>query len=383
MVQKNSANPPKNPFLGEKETDTSLLSDLQKKVANYVQKEAREKIIRTYGFQPPSIKIFGPDAEQEKRETEQKEKEFLDKYKISKIEHDLLVNLIFYGKIKMNYVAFGHTFTIRDIDPETRRFINEISQQIIVPKVASMLKIKAVSKSLLEIDSVPVDSLFLEKYLWQMQNKMLDIFYQMYLITERYKMYLYEKLPNFSRTPTSRARYAICNDMNITINNPLFNTMSEEQIYWHYINTVKNQEIENENINSKLEYLAWFINPEMAKKVKEKKESDFEADTNMVQRYSFIDGIMDLMKNDMSPAELSSTMQELMTKMSDPTIGKSSKDPWDEPSELQQMQEVGSFIKTAAKTKPNLSKYPEDHISRDEGQVGMFGGNKNWYKNGK
>lgn len=362
---------PLNPFVST-DTETAKqkgqLSDVQKKIVQFIEDEAKDYALKNHGVQPPPIKIFGPEAEKLAEEAEKKQKEFFEKYKISKAEHDLLVNLVFYGEFKLSFKAFGHEFSIRDIDSETKRYITDISQRVFSHKAISHLKIKAISKTLSEIDGISLNTNFLEKYLWHMQDNLIDMLYKMHLLTEKYKMHLYEKLPNFCRTPTSRVRYTICNDLHTPINDPRFRAMSEEQIYWHYINAVKNQEIENEIIQSRIDYLTWFIDPEIAKKVKDKKEMHQDADLDMAKKYSFMNGITEMIGKDMSNEEVNATMDLIMQKMKTPDQF-AEKDPWAEPN-------IPSFDND-----PFIQRLKQSEEAKsEENPVTMVGGDRSWYQ---
>lgn len=365
---------PFNPFAAPDvsvASETGDLSSVQRKIVDFIENEARAKIAKDYGIQPPSIKIDGPDAEKARLELQRKQQEFFEKYKITKIEHDLLVSLIFYGELNLTFEALGHKFLIRDLTANTRRYIIEIGDRVHTLRGIAHLKIKAVSETLKEIDGIPMDPGFTSNYLWEMQGRLLDLLHKMHILTEEYKMHLYEKLPNFCRTPTSRMRYSVCNDMGIAINDPVFMAMSEEQIYWHYINAIKNQEIENNIINDRMEYLTWFINPEIAKKIKEKKEMSEESDLNKIQKYSFMNGIVGLIQRDMSDNQMSDAMEMVMKSMKGELDKKEEKDPWAEPKTGQALDPNDPFIQA-------LNKKAQE--TPTEAQVGMTGGSDKWYK---
>ena len=356
---------PVNPYAGSGED--GRLSRLQKNIADFIGTESQRKTAHSQKIQPPPVKVFGEEAAKLRRETLKKQQEFFDKYNLRREEHDHLTELIFYGHIKLEFELLGHTFLIRDLDAETRRYVEQVGQKIKTRPAITRLRVKALSKSLAEIDGIPLNSDFLEKMLGQMQLKTFDMIYLMHLVTEEYKLYLYEKLPDFCRTPTSRVRYAIAHDMGVLINDPVMKTLSDEQIYWHYINTVKNDEAVGEVISGRLEYLSWFINPEMAKKVSEKKEMHEESDGNLSQKYAFLNGIMEMIGKDMPETQVEQTMQAVMEKIKERDNVEET-DPWEKPDDSAE-QEAQAFIK-------GLSK----ELDKKEAQMGYMGGSDEWHK---
>lgn len=359
-------------------TNSSSVSAIQQKIVSFINEESKAFISKNYGIQPPPIKVFGLEAQRLQKETEKKQTEFFKKYKISKKEHDYLIDLIFFGELKLKFEIFNHTFLIRDLDPITRRFITEVGRRVFTRKGLTLLKTKTVANVLKEIDGVPIDNMFLEQYLKNMQDNFVELLYKMHLLTERYKMYLYEKLPNFVRTPTSRLRFAVCNDLKIPINDIRIMKLSEEQIYWHYINSMKTQELESDVVHARMEYLTWFINTEMAQHVSEKRNSEEESELNKIQKYSFLNGIADMVKGDVSDNELGSIMEDLMSKISDKDKTKN-KDSWEEPKIPGELDPEDPFIQGLS-MKVQKDQETKKSDEKEDAQFGMFGGDTKWYK---
>lgn len=368
---------PLNPFVSvdaEKTKQKGSLSSIQQRIARYVEGDAQDLQSQKYGIQPPPIKIFGEEGEREKLRIAEANQAFLEKYKISHQEHEHLTELVFYGELKLSFQALGHTFLVRDLKPETRRYIIQLGPRVASAKGVAHLQIKAVAETLLEIDGIPMAQCFLEKFLWTMQAHTLHLLHKMHLATEKYKMHLYERLPNFCRTPTSQIRYALCDKMGLTINDPRFMGLSEEQIYWHYINIVKTREIDAETVNNRLEYLTWFINPEMAKKLQERKEMHEEADLNMIQKYSFLNGVYDMLRKEMGEDGAGAALDIMMNKMQSEGETKK-KDPWEEPGESPKLDVDDPFIQ-GLKQQAESQNPPKN----PEAKMGMFGGSSDWYK---
>lgn len=330
------------------------LSSLQKKIVSFIEDEAKLK--KSTKLQPPPIS----PAE----ETSEEEKEFHRLYGLTYADNDLLIQLIFHGDFVQTYSINGCTFTFRHISPKTRYDLSAIAQRVQTRKAANFIKIRAITETLVELDGISLNKAFLGPMIPQMQDRFVDVLYTFHLTTEQRKLQLYEKLPNFCKTPQSMVRFALLNNHNTLVTDPLFQALTDEQIYWHYINIMKQKELDSKDLDNRMDYMSWFINAEMAKKVKQQNEMHKEADVNVTQKFSFMNGVLDLIKGDMTEEQAEVAMKDLMAKMKN---AQTEDDPWDVYSQEDDSQ-LSSITKNPFKQKEEV------------GQVGMAGGDPSWHK---
>jgi len=183
-----------------------------------------------------------------------------------------LTDLIFLGVIKETVEIGGHIWTLQTLTTEEQLEVTNATGNYTeyIAKLYS-LTIEILIRSLKMVDDEPfTDRAETTEFIKQLQPIIVNKLYEEYNKMQEKQSKSLENIDEINKLvddPFSRIRYKVMRATSALPTEDRVKKMNMVQWYWYYLNIAKDEEEVGIADNNKIEYLTYFINPEMAKMV--------------------------------------------------------------------------------------------------------------------
>ena len=183
-----------------------------------------------------------------------------------------LDDLIFLGVIKETVEIGGHIWTLQTLTTEEQLEVTNATGNYTeyIAKLYS-LTIEILIRSLKMVDDEPfTDRAETTEFIKQLQPIIVNKLYEEYNKMQEKQSKSLENIDEINKLvddPFSRIRYKVMRATSALPTEDRVKKMNMVQWYWYYLNIAKDEEEVGIADNNKIEYLTYFINPEMAKMV--------------------------------------------------------------------------------------------------------------------
>ena len=189
-----------------------------------------------------------------------------------------LNDLIFLGVIKETVEIAGHIWTIQTLTTEEQLEVTNAASNYNNHVLKISLTIETLLRAIKTVDNVLIiDKNEAAEFIKQLQPIIINKLYAEYIKIQEKQNKSLENIDEIKKLiddPFGRIRYKVMRATSALPTEDRVKKMNDVQWLWYYLNIIKDEdEVDIENKN-KIEYLTYFINPQLAEGVAKNKDKE-------------------------------------------------------------------------------------------------------------